>query len=291
MSAFDPPPDPARRTVAGISILLAQMRAALRARHYSPHTEKAYLAWVRRLVVFTGRRHPIDIGDAEVSAFLLRVTGRGRASASTQSQAASAIAFLFREVLGRSPVGIVSPWRPKPSARVPVVLTHAEIAGLLRALRESARLMVALLYGSGLRLSECCRLHVRDIDFGRRQIVVRGGKGAKDRTTLMPDRLLEPLREHLERVRVLYSRDLEDGLVRRPRPARPLRRAGGTRTMKSPLLATAAGANAGSSPAASASTGPPGSRRAPTFTRTSFSASSPRQSASPDWSNTPPVTP
>ena len=213
----DPPLDPSGRGVGGISMLLAQMRSALRARRYSPHTEKAYLAWVRRLVAFAGRRHPVDIAGSEVSVFLLRVAGRGRASASTRSQAASAIAFLFREVLGRSPVGIVPSRRPTPSERVPVVLTRAEIEGILRALRGSRRLMVALLYGSGLRLSECCRLQVRDLDLGRRQITVRSGKGAKDRTTLLPERLVEPLRDHLGRVRTLYEQDLEDGLAGRPR--------------------------------------------------------------------------
>jgi len=213
----DPPLDPSGRGVGGISMLLAQMRSALRARRYSPHTEKAYLAWVRRLVAFAGRRHPMDIAGSEVSVFLLRVAGRGRASASTRSQAASAIAFLFREVLGRSPVGIVPGRSPKPSERVPVVLTRAEIEGILRALRGSRRLMVALLYGSGLRLSECCRLQVRDLDLGQRQITVRNGKGAKDRTTLLPERLVEPLRDHLGRVRTLYEQDLEDGLAGRPR--------------------------------------------------------------------------
>jgi integron integrase len=202
--------------VAGISILLTQMRAALRARRYSPHTEKAYLAWVRRLVASSGRRHPIDLAGAEVSEFLLRVAGRGRASASTQSQAASAIAFLFREVLGRSPAGFVPLGRPKAPGRAPVVLTPAEVERVLGALRGSERVMAALLYGSGLRLSECCRLRVRDLDFARRQIVVRGGKGAKDRTTLLPERLVAPLRDHLGHIRPLHGRDLEDGVLGRP---------------------------------------------------------------------------
>src|SRR5512147_1810078 len=152
------------RTVAGISILLAQMRAALRARHYSLHTEKAYVAWVGRLVAFCGRRHPIDLAAADVSAFLLRVAGRDHASASTQSQAASASTFLFREVLGRCPVGLAPLGRARASTRTPVVLAPEEVAQLLRALRGSHRLLAALLYGSGLRLAECCRLRVRDLD-------------------------------------------------------------------------------------------------------------------------------
>jgi integron integrase len=212
-----PGPVGADRKVAGISILLEQMRTALRARRYSLHTEKAYLAWVGRLVAFCGRRHPIDLAAADVSSFLLRVAGRGHASASTQNQAASAIAFLFRHVLGRSPVGPVPFGRARASARAPVVLVPAEVERLLHALSGSRRLVAALLYGSGLRLAECCRLRVRDVDIARRQIVVRGGKGAKDRTTLLPARLLTPIRDHLERLRPLFQRDLEEGVLRRMR--------------------------------------------------------------------------
>ncbi len=228
MNGFPTFPDRSTRTVAGISILLAQMRAALRARHYSPHTEKAYLAWVRRLVAFCGRRHPIDLAAGDVSAFLLRVAGRGQASASTQNQAASAIAFLFRDVLGRSPAGVVPLARARASARAPVVLTAAEVERLLCALRGSNRILVALLYGSGLRLSECCRLRVRDLDFARRQVVVRGGKGAKDRTTLLPERLVAPLREHLGRLQLRYSQDLGDGVLGRVVPAPALTSPAGT---------------------------------------------------------------
>jgi integron integrase len=217
MDHFDPPDGPPGRSVASISILLGQMRAALRLRRYSPHTERAYVAWVRRLVAFSGRRHPIDIGRAEVAAFLSRVAGSDRVSASTRNQASSALTFLFREVLGRSPAGIVPPQRARPSQRVPVVLSHEEVETILAALHGTARLMAALLYGSGLRLSECCRLRVRDLDFARRQVVVRDGKGAKDRTTLLPVRLVEPLAAHLEHVRHLYGRDLADGTAGEPR--------------------------------------------------------------------------
>jgi integron integrase len=198
--------------VAGISILLAQMRAALRARRYSPHTEKAYVAWVRRLVAFCGRRHPIDLDGAEVSRFLTSVASRGRASASTQGQAVSAIAFLFREVLGRSAPGLLPVPRAHGTVRVPGVLTPAEAERMFRALRGSERLMAALMYGSGLRLAECCRLRVRDLDFPRRQIAVRGGKGAKDRTTILPERLVGALRQRLETLRARHGQDVEDGV-------------------------------------------------------------------------------
>jgi integron integrase len=213
MGDFDLPCDPENRRVAGISILLGQMCAALRARHYSPQTEKAYLAWVRRLVAFSGRRHPIDIRQDEVFAFLSRVAGRERVSAATQAQAASAIGFLFREVLGRSAAGMLPLRRPKPSQRVALVLSREEVERILGKLGGTARLMVALLYGSGMRLSECCCLAVRDVDFARGLVLVRGGKGQKDRTTLLPQRLAAPLATHLERIRQLHLRDLEDGIA------------------------------------------------------------------------------
>jgi integron integrase len=208
--------EPPRRTVAGIAILLGQVRQALRARHYSRNTERAYLAWVRRLVAFCGRRHPVDIGPAEVQAFLERVVGRPRASASTQSQAVSALAFLFRDVLGRAPDRLLPLRRPRATLRVPTVLAPGEVRAILEHLQGATRLMVALLYGSGLRLGECCRLRVRDVDLERRHVVVRDGKGGRDRVTLLPERLLRPLRAHLERVLALRRRDVADGTAGTP---------------------------------------------------------------------------
>jgi integrase len=200
---FERSGDPEGRRVASIARLLDQMRAALRARHYSLCTERAYLAWVRRLVAASGRRHPIDLGRHEVAAFLTRLAVRDGVSASTQIQASSAIAFLFREVLGRSTFRVLPRARPRASRRVPAVLSHREVEEVLGLLRGPLRLMAALLYGAGLRLGECCRLQVRDLDFKRRQIVVRGGKGAKDRVTLLPETLAGPLEAHLRRVRHL----------------------------------------------------------------------------------------
>jgi integron integrase len=208
--------EPPRRTLAGIAILLGQVRQALRARHYSRNTERAYLAWVRRLVAFCGRRHPVDIGPAEVQAFLERVVGRPRASASTQSQAVSALAFLFRDVLGRAPDRLLPLRRPRATLRVPTVLAPGEVRAILEHLQGATRLMVALLYGSGLRLGECCRLRVRDVDLERRHVVVRDGKGGRDRVTLLPERLLRPLRAHLERVLALRRRDVADGTAGTP---------------------------------------------------------------------------
>ena len=218
MDDFEHSGDPTGRRVASIAILLAQMRAALRARRYSPHTEKAYLAWVRRLVAASGRRHPIDLKRHEVVAFLSRLATRERVSASTQVQASCALSFLFREVLGRSMVEGLPRVRPRGARRVPAVLSHEEVEEVLAMLQGPSRLMAALLYGAGLRLAECCRLQVRDVDLERRQVLVRGGKGAKDRTTLLPERLVEPLRRHLARVRRIYLEDARQGVRRRSPP-------------------------------------------------------------------------
>ena len=226
MDDFEHSGDPAGRRVASIGILVGQMRKALRARHYSPHTEKAYLAWVRRLVAASGRRHPIDLKRHEVVAFLSRLATRERVSASTQIQASCALSFLFREVLGRSVAEGLPRVRPRGSRRVPVVLSHQEVEEVLAMLRGPSRLMAALLYGAGLRLAECCRLQVRDLDLERRQILVRGGKGAKDRTTLLPERLVEPLRGHLVRLHRLYLEDAGQGVERGSPPSTAFTRTG-----------------------------------------------------------------
>jgi integron integrase len=223
---FEHSGDPSGRRVARIAILVGQMRVALRARHYSPHTVKAYLAWVRRLVAASGRRHPIDLKRHEVAAFLSRLASRERVSASTQIQASCALAFLFREVLGRSVAEGLPRARPRGGRRVPAVLSHQEVERVLAMLRGQSRLMAALLYGAGLRLGECCRLQVRDLDLEQRQVSVRGGKGAKDRTTVLPERLVEPLRGHLTRLHRLYLEDAREGVQRRSPPSGDFTRVG-----------------------------------------------------------------
>ena len=191
--------------------LLDRVRGALRARHYSRRTEDAYVAWIRRYIVFHGKRHPIEMGAAEVTRFLSSLAVEGEVAASTQNQALSALLFLYRDVLELDLPWLDGVVRAKRPERLPVVLAREEVRAVLRQLDGVPRLMSCLLYGSGLRVLECCRLRVQDVDFDANQIVVRGGKGDKDRVTMLPERLLQPLRGHLERVRLLHARDLREG--------------------------------------------------------------------------------
>ncbi len=193
--------------------LIARVRSAIRARHYSPRTEEAYVGWVLRYVRFVGLRHPLELGAKEVTAFLTDLAERGRVSASTQNQAASALVFLYEQVLERPLGGVPRVVRAKESSRLPVVLTRAEVQAVLAELRGPSRLVVSLLYGSGLRLMEGLRLRIKDLDFGRGEIVVREGKGAKDRVTMLPEAVRGPLRDHLHMVERLYRRDQVSGGV------------------------------------------------------------------------------
>jgi integron integrase len=188
--------------------LIDRVREALRLRHRSPKTEKAYVAWIRRFIIFNGKRHPSEMGSAEIERFLSSLAVEGGVSASTQNQALAAILFLYRDVLDvKLPwmEGIVRARRPE---RLPVVLTRHEVAALLGELTGRDHLMATLLYGSGLRLLECLRLRVKEIDFEKREILVRSGKGNKDRVTVLPEVTLEPLRIHMESVRQQHEADL-----------------------------------------------------------------------------------
>src|SRR5437762_12710899 len=179
--------------------LLTLVRRAIRLRHYSRHTEEAYVGWVRRFVRCAGLRHPSQLGGAEVQQFLSSLAEAG-VSATTQNQAASALRFLYEEVLGRQfarPAGIVHAEEP---GRVPVVLTREEVRAVLSRMRGTARLVALLLYGSGLRVLEALTLRVKDIDFGRGEIGVRRGKGARDRETMLPGRARGEPVEHREGV-------------------------------------------------------------------------------------------
>jgi len=192
--------------------LLARLREALRVRHYSLRTERAYVDWVRRFVVFHGKRHPEQLGAVEVQAFLTHLAVERTVSSSTQNQAKAALLFLYREVLG-----LRLPWLDdfvgaRLSRRLPVVLTPAEVRRLLAELSGGPLgLVVSLLYGTGLRLLEALRLRVKDVEFEQRAIVVRDGKGAKDRVTVLPENLVIPLQTHLSHVRKLHLRDLQAG--------------------------------------------------------------------------------
>ncbi len=206
----------ARLLVSGIGgkprlKLIEQVREVIRFKHYSIRTEEAYLAWIRRFILFHGKRHPREMGEPEVRAFLSHLAVEGAVAASTQNQAFSAILFLYREVLKQELGWIADIERSKMPVRVPVVLTSAESRAILGKLTGVPRIMALLLYGSGLRLMECVRLRVKDIDFGYHQITVRDGKGFKDRVTMLPERLIPRLRAHLEEVKNLHADDVRKG--------------------------------------------------------------------------------
>ncbi len=192
--------------------LLDQVRDRIRYKHYSIRTEQSYLDWIRRFICFHGKRHPVEMGAAEIEAFLTDLAVRGNVSASTQNQALSAILFLYREVLA-----VDLPWlsdfrRAKESQKLPVVLTEDEVKSVLMYLDGIKWLMASLLYGSGMRLMECIRLRVKDIDFPQHQIIIRSGKGCKDRMTVLPDFLDEPLKRQLVYARMLHRKDLDEGI-------------------------------------------------------------------------------
>jgi integron integrase len=187
------------------------VRAALRTRHYSIRTEEAYVGWIRRFVVFHGKRHPDEMGEAEINAFVSDLATRGRVAASTQTQALSALLFLYREVLGRPVESLGAVVRAKRPERLPVVLTRDEVRAVLARLDGTPLLVATLLYGTGVRLMECLRLRVKDVDFALNQILVRDGKGMKDRLTMLPVALRQPLQRHLVAVKALHEADLREG--------------------------------------------------------------------------------
>jgi len=191
--------------------LLDQVRQAIRARHYSYRTEKAYVGWMKRYIFFHNKRHPADMGEAEIAQFLSSLADDARVSASTQNQALNALLFLYREVLDKDIGYVHGVVRARRPTRLPVVLTRQEVKAILSLLTGTDWIMATLLYGAGLRLMECMRLRVKDVDFASNQIVVRSGKGNKDRVTMLPGSVKEPLRRHLEAVRTQYRRDLENG--------------------------------------------------------------------------------
>ena len=194
--------------------LLHRMRDHLRTRHYSIRTEAAYLDWARRFILFHDKRHPADMGAAEVAAFLTHLAVDRQVSASTQNQAKSAILYLYKEVLQ-----VRLPWldevvQAKAPKRLPVVLTPSEVRELLMHMQGTTGLVARLLYGTGMRLLEALRLRVKDVEFSRREIVIREGKGNKDRVTVLPENLIADLQAQLQRARALHDKDLEAGFGR-----------------------------------------------------------------------------
>lgn len=204
MGPSDRGPDRPRR-------LLDQVRAACRVRHYSRRTEQAYSHWVKRFVLSQGKRHPSEMGAPEVSAFLSHLAVVGRVSASTQNQALAALVFLYRHVLDAPALELEELVRARVPARLPVVLTRDEAKKVLERVSGESHLVSCLLYGAGLRLLECLRLRVKDLDLARGEIIVRDGKGRKDRVTMLPRSLASDLREQFARVRALHARDLTAG--------------------------------------------------------------------------------
>lgn len=194
--------------------LLDQVREVIRIKHYSIRTEQAYVQWIRRYILHHDRRHPQELGAAELSAFLSALAVQGKVFASTQNQALNAILFLYREVLK-----ITLPWlegvqRARKPQHLPVVLTRDEVKRVLARLNGTVWLMAAVTYGAGLRLLECLRLRVKDLEFNRGEILVRDGKGQKDRITMLPQNVIDPMRTHLAKVRHLHEQDLAEGFGR-----------------------------------------------------------------------------
>jgi integron integrase len=191
--------------------LLREVREAIRGRHYSRRTEKAYVGWARRFLSRHADVDPSQLTGSDITRFLSNLAVQGKVSASTQNQAFSAILFLFRDVLKREVTGLDEALRARRPPKLPQVLSPEEVAILLRALKGTPWLMASLMYGAGLRLLECSRLRIKDLDFDRNEITIHDGKGRKDRLTVFPARLATPLRKHLERVRAQHTRDVASG--------------------------------------------------------------------------------
>ena len=263
--------------------LFDRTREAARIRHFSRRTESAYLAWIRRFIFFHGKRHPAQMGAPEVTQFLTSLAVQGNVAASTQNQALSALLFLYRDVLGQDLPWLDDVGRAKRPARLPVVLTREEVRALLLEMNGVPRLMAILLYGAGLRLLECARLRVKDVDFARNQLTVRGGKGDKDRVTMLPAVVKSELARHMEAVKQEHEADVRQGAgwVELPCPWR-----GSTRTP-----ATSGRGSGSSRPRGSTWSAPPASAGAITFTNLSSSAPCGTPSSGPASRSGRPVTP
>ncbi len=190
--------------------LLDQVRSAIRIKHYSYRTEKTYLHWIRRFILFHNKRHPNEMGEEEITQFINYLATREKASASTQNLALCAIIFLYKNIIKQEIGDLQILWAKKPK-RLPVVFTRSEVKRVLDQLRGTNWLMANLLYGAGLRLTECLQLRVGDIDFEYKQVTVRNAKGEKDRVTMLPEKVIEPLKKHLKNVKLLHEKDVKNG--------------------------------------------------------------------------------
>lgn len=191
--------------------LLDQVRGVIRKKHYSIRTEQAYVAWIKRFIIFHGKRHPKDMGEKEISQYISHLATDKQVAASTQNQALNAIVFLYKHVL-RIELGDFGPMeRSRRPEKLPTVMTKTEVGRVLAAMSDTHGLMAKLLYGCGLRLMECVRLRVKDIEFEQNQLIVRDGKGMKDRSTMLPEQLKPFLSEHLRRVKILHEEDIKRG--------------------------------------------------------------------------------
>jgi integron integrase len=191
--------------------LLDQLRAALRSRHYSHRTEQTYILWVKRFIHFHKLRHPAEMAEPEINAFLTYLAVKKKVSASTQNQALSALLFLYRHVICHEVGDLGEVIRARKPTRLPEVMTRDEVKAVLSQISGDKWLMASLMYGTGLRLMECLRLRVQDIDFSRNEILVRDGKGAKDRITMLPETLKAQLQNHLKKVKAIHEKDLNEG--------------------------------------------------------------------------------
>ncbi len=194
--------------------LLDRLRLALRSRHYSKRTEQTYCYWVKKYIYFHNVRHPDEMGEKEINQFLTHLAVKGRVSSSTQNQALSALLFLYRHVLGREVGDLGDVIRARKPTRLPVVMTKDAVKAVLGNLKGDKWLMACLMYGAGLRLMECLRMRVQDIDFEKNMILIRDGKGNKDRVSVLPDIVKEPLKEHLEKVKAIHNKDRAEGYGR-----------------------------------------------------------------------------
>jgi len=204
---MEPPQKPAKK-------LLDQVRETLRLRHYSRATEKTYVFWVRRYILFHHKRHPLEMGEREVEEFLTYLAVKQMVAASTQNQAFNALLFLYRRVLEKELKESIQAVRARRPQRLPTVLSREETRRIIDSLEGVEKLIVQVLYGGGLRLMECLRLRVKDLDFELHQIMVHDGKGQKSRRTMLPERIKTPLQEHLRRVHMLHQADLKKGCGR-----------------------------------------------------------------------------